>query len=143
MPEIMNVKNVSVIELYKGVPNPSSIARALKFPPKTVDSIIVRFKKTGQVDKKVESGRRRIVRTPALDEATRGRIKWNPIQSMRKMAKELNVGPTKVRRVVKYDLKAKTKIQLINESCKLRRLQRCKKLWSALKSGAPVILFSD
>ena len=49
---------------------------------------------------------------------------------MRKMARELKVGATTVRKVVKDHLKAKsrarTKKQLITESCKLKRLERCK-----------------
>ena len=143
----MNPKNLSVIELHKSGSKPINIARALNLAPTTVYSIIERFKKTGRVERKVGSGRRRFVRTPALVQAIRSRIKRNPIRSMRKMARELKVGATTVRKVVKDDLKAKsrarTKKQLITESCKLKRLVRCKKLRSALKKGAPVILFSD
>ena len=103
-----------MFELYKSGSKPTNIAKALNLAPTAVYSIVGRFKKTGQVERKVGSGRKRFVRTQALVQAIRGRIKRNPVRSMRKMARELNVGPTTVRRVVKDDLKAKSRARTKN-----------------------------
>lgn len=97
--------------------------------------------------RKSGSGRKRTVRTPALIQSIKKKVTRNPVRSMRKMAKEANVSEKTVRRVIKYDLKAKSRARvkrhLITDRIKEARLDRCKKLRSELKKRPAVILFTD
>lgn len=101
----------------------------------------------GNTSRKPGSGRPRSARTAALITSIKNKIAWNPIRSMRKMAKQANVSPSTIRRVVKLDLGAKsrsrTKRHLITKRIKSLRLQRCKKLLNKLKKEKHVILFTD
>jgi hypothetical protein len=60
------------------------------------------------VNQKPGSGRKPTVVTSQLANTLRCRIKRNPVQSMRGMAKELNVSEASIRRVFKYKLNARS-----------------------------------
>ena len=67
---------------------------------------------------------------------------------MRKIAKEAGVSEGTIRKIIKYNLKAKsrarTRRHLITDSIKASRLQRSKRLLNILKDRKkPKILFSD
>lgn len=99
------------------------------------------------VPRKPGSGRKRSVRTPALIQSIKMKVTRNPVRSMRKMAKQANVSEATVRRVVKYDLKGKSRARvkrhLITDRIKAARVERSKKLLSELKKRSVVILFTD
>ena len=65
---------------------------------------------------------------------------------MRQLAREAGVSENTVRQVVKLDLKAKSRVRerrhLVTERIRRLRVERCKKLVSALKKGQPVIFFT-
>lgn len=97
--------------------------------------------------RKPGQGRKRTVRTSKLIRSIKSKIRRNPVRSMRLMAREAGVSEKTVRRVVKFDLKAKSRVRerrhLITERIRRLRVERCKKLVSALKKGQPVIFFTD
>ena len=77
-------------------------------------------------------------------------VDTDPSQSMRSMARELDVSATLVRKIVKEDLRYKSyglrKGQFMSEATKLRRLEKAKKLLNRLKKPPTpniLIFFSD
>ena len=73
--------------------------------------------------KKHPGGCLRTVRIPALIKRFKSKIKINPIRSMRKMAREAGVSEDTIRKIIKDDLKAKsrarTRRHLIIDSIKV------------------------
>ena len=139
--------NQSIVDMFHAGMAIKDIADALKCVRSTVTRALNKFKETGSARRKPGSGRPRSVRTKALIKSVREKIRRQPVRSMRKMAKEAGVSDFTIRKVVKEDLKAKsrarTKRQLITRNQKEARLERSKKLLQILKRGMPVILFTD
>ena len=87
--------------------------------------------------RKSGQGRKRTVRTSKLIRSIKAKIRRNSLRSMRQLAREAGVSENTVRRVVKLNLKAKSRVRerrhLITERIRRPRVERCKKLVSALK----------
>jgi transposase len=137
----------AVIEHHQSGMTRKDIATSLKIHRSTVYRIIDKFKATGTIKRLSGQGRPRTVRTPAAIRAVRDRIRRNPVRSMRKVAKDLDISERTIRRIVKVNLGAKSRAriakQLISSDAKTKRLERAKKLLSRLKRGAQITLFSD
>ena len=62
----------------------------------------------------------RTTRTPALIKNIKSKIKSNPIRSMRKMAREAGESEGTIRKIIKDDLKAKSRARTSQAQSKLK-----------------------
>ena len=129
----MELERSAVIELFKNGKSQKEILKLLNLHNsrrKFVYRTIHRYKVTGCVVDRARSGRPRSVTTPALRKVVRERIRRNPRRSMRKMAKDLKISESSIRKVVKIDLGMhsfkRRKIHFLTEKVKAKRLERCK-----------------
>ncbi len=85
----------------------------------------------------VEFGSKRMARTPEVVDQLVQILDENPRQSMRQLAKDLEISPTSVRRAVKEDLGkhsyARPRRHIITPGARKRRKERCGKLINRLK----------
>ena len=143
----MKLMSEAIKELTESGIAPKEVAERLGVHRVTVYRAIKKFRLTGSAGRRPGQGRRRSVRTPTLIKAVKGRIKRNPIRSMRQMAKDLKVSERTIRRTIREDLGAKSRARttkhLISADAKVKRLERCRLLRNRLKKGKQVILFSD
>ena len=107
-----------------------------------------RFQETQSTEDRQRPGRPKSSRTPAAIKKIRDKIRKNPRQSMRKMAKEQGMSPRTMRRLVTGDLQMRPfKIQsrqLLGTATKAKRLARAKLLRKKLRDGTlRNIVFSD
>lgn len=90
--------------------------------------VLKRFRDTGDCRKQAQGGSKRTVRTPELIKVVRERIRRNPARSARKLAKELNVGPNNINRILHEDLGLrafkKRRIHGLTNAQKLKRTER-------------------
>lgn len=134
--------------LHAGV-SPTDIARQLQIARSTIYKIKKKLECGETLDRKPGSGRPRSARIKGVIKRVKQRIRANPVRSIRKMASDLDVSVTSMRRIVKSDLKmksrARVKVPLLTEAQKATRLQRSKVLINDMKHAAPgrTILFSD
>ena len=137
----------AVIKHYQSRMAHKDIAMALKIHRSTVYRIIDKFKATGSTQRQSGQGRPRSIRTPQAVKAVRDRIRRNPVRSLRKMSKDMEISTTTMRRIIKDDIGARSRAreakQLIARDAKDKRLERCRKLMNRLKRGAQIILYSD
>ena len=124
------------------------VMKKLNVCRKTVFNVMKRFNETGSTSSKPIPGRKRSVRTKRITEIVKKRMKRNPRRSMKKIAKDLKIPETTMRRVVKEDLGLKaSKMQrrhLISAASKQKRLDREKKMLEEIQNAADkVIIWSD
>lgn len=142
-------KTSSVPDLLHAGVSPTAIARQLGISRRSIYKIKKKMELTGTNERKAGSGRKRSARTKSVIDKVKSRLKRNPVRSMRKMAKELNISLTSVRRIVKEDLKMKSrarlKVPLLTTKQKKARMDRAKALLNNIKHAAPgrVMLFTD
>ena len=133
----MEARDKRIIDLFCAGTAVSDICQIIGVKKTTVYKVKKRFSDHGQLGRRPGSGGQATARTKRLIQSIRGKIQRNPVRSMRQMAKEASVSEATVRRIVKYDLKAKSRAILTRHSLpgdsKLTRLQRCKKILSILK----------
>ena len=122
----------AIIELFKSEKTHKEILKLLDFPinrRKFVYRTIQRYNETGVVDRS-RSSRPRSVTTPTLRKVIGERIRRNPRRSMRRMAKELKVSVSSVRKVVKIDFGMRSfkrkRIPFLTDKVQAKRLERCK-----------------
>ena len=96
----MSSKNKPIVDLGMNGYTPKDIAKMLNKPMSTVYTVIKHFQMTGCAKRKPGSGSKRSLFQ------VKGQISWNPLQSMRKMAKELSV--TTIRNKFRKDLNTNT-----------------------------------
>lgn len=142
-------KTHAVPELLRAGLTPTQIAKQLGISRCAVYKIKTKLRSTGTARRKPGSGRPRSARTKDIINKVKRRIKYNPVRSMTKMASEVNVSPSSVLRIIKKDLKmksrARVKVPLLTAAHREARVERSRKLLNSLKHGAAghVILFSD
>lgn len=142
-------KTDAVPELLRAGLTPTKIATQLGISRCAVYKIKQKLRSTGTATRKPGTGRPRSARTKDAINKIKRRIKSNPVRSMRKMAKEVNVGRSTVHRIVRKDLnmksRARVKVPLLTEAHREARLERSRKLLNSLKHRAAgcAILFSD
>ena len=142
-------KRAAIIQLHRAGHSNSKIMKLLKAPKLTVCDTILCFQELGTMEDRDRSGRPRSACTPAKIKALRERIQRNPKRSLRKTAKDMNIGHESVRTIVEQDLKMSPyKIrtrQLLTDLQKQKRKERAKILLNCLKGGTEKgeIVFSD
>lgn len=147
----MEFKRNSVIALYLAGKSQPAIVRELqhlKVNKVFVYRTIKRYNDTGSIAKRNNGGRRRNATSPEMVRKLKKRIVRNPKQSANKLAGQLNVSATSVRRMLKIDLELKPykiqKVQDLTPAQKKVRLQRARVLKALAASGdLPNIVFSD
>lgn len=143
----MSSKNELIINLLHVGKTPTEISEALHVNRVTVYKVKNKFNATGSVNRRPGSGRHRSVRTVGMVKSIRSKIRYNPVRSMRRMAREAGVSEKTIRRIVHEDLgaksRARTKKHLINGQTMVKRFQRSKVLLTVLKGGQLIIFFTD
>jgi transposase len=138
----------AIISKWQGGASVSTISRNLGVAKSTVSDTVKRFKELGHSGGRAVPGRPRSVSTSQLVEVVRGRFRRNSTVAVRKLARELPASATTIRRIVKdvlhlYPYKHR-RVQNMTPAQQDKRLDRCKKLRSLLKSGRVMqVLWSD
>ena len=142
--------NSAVEKLYRKGKSASEISKILKgsISRSGVFKAVKRIKETGSAQPRVRSTPERPVRTKKLIKNTREKLRRNPARSATKLAKEANVSPSTMRRLLNDDLKVKpykiTKRQLLSDITKKKRLERAKLLLQKILDGTqPPVLWTD
>ena len=92
----------AIIRLSASGKTPNQISNLLAVPLQTVRDAIKRYHVLGHFGDHVKSGRPATVCTAQVNkELLRSRIRRNPLRSMRKMARDLQISVSLVRKVVK------------------------------------------
>lgn len=142
-------KTSSIPDLLRAGLTPTAIAKQLEISRTTVYNVKNKLKIFGSIHRRPGSGSKRAARTPSLINKVKRRIQSNPSRSLRKMALELKTSLTTVRRIVKNDLKmksrAKVKVPLLTEKQKASRKERAQALLNNLKHAQAnrTIFFTD
>jgi inhibitor of nuclear factor kappa-B kinase subunit alpha len=144
----MDAKRELVVKLFLKNEPPRDIFKKLKVlgvNRRFIFRTIKRFKETGSWKISPKPGLKRSVRTPHAVKLVRERIRRNPNQSGRKMARQLGVSQSSMQRILKKDLGLtayrKQRVHGLTNKQKVARVQRCRNL---LKRHASCeILFSD
>lgn len=147
----MEFKRNSVIALYLAGKSQPTIVRELRHLNVNkvfVYRTIIRYNDTGSIAKRNNGGARRTVTSPEMVRKVKKRIQRNPKQSAEKLARDLNVSASSVRRMLKIDLQLKPykiqKVQDLTPAQKKLRLDRARALKALAASGdLPNIVFSD
>ena len=142
----MEKREAIVAALLAGKSN-KEVVEELKVSAKTVYNVKKCFEEGKGLGHQSGAGRPKSVSTPRLINAIKSRVARNPVQTMRGMARDLNVSEKTVRRIVKDKLKAKSFARnqkfLLTDRIKTTRLDRCKKILNQMKKKTPIILFTD
>ena len=94
----------AVIEFYKQVKRPVSIASMLKMPIQTIRDAIKRYNELGNLEDRSGRGRKRTARTPGNRITIRHRINRDSRRSIQKVSKSLKIDPKFVRTIHYKDL---------------------------------------
>ena len=128
----MQSKRDAVLLLKKQNFTVSNISKTVGLSRKGVYGILHRYESTGKTQPRSRSGRPRTISTPANINKLRLRIRRNPHQSLRKVAKEIRVSKTTLHRIAKNRLKVHAfkfrRGQHLSDDAKKTRLKRCRKL---------------
>ena len=141
----------TIIELCKSGHDNGKIRTLIgrdKVSKKVVWSTVKQFQETGQAVDRPRSGRPVTKRTDKAIKIISEKIWRNPNRSMRKMAKETDMSEFTVREIVKNYLKltvyCKTKLHLISDATRPKRLQRSRVLLKLLRDGmAGLVCWTD
>lgn len=148
---LMDVKRNAVIALHLAGASQTKILRELRhlaINRKFVYRTIKRYNESGSVNKRYGGGPKRTATSREMVRRVKAKIDRNPRRSGRKMAAELKISQTSMRKILKNELKVKPlKIQkahgLTPEQMKVR-VERSKSLKRLHESGLlPNIVFSD
>lgn len=150
--EWSNIENrIAVIALYKcGIERGRifDLLKLLKIKRDFVYRTVKLFVDTGGVYDRKKSGRPRTVRTPEAIGAVRSRINRKPVRKQKIMAREMNIAPRTMSRIIKQDLglgafKRQTG-QRLTVDLKKNRKAKSKRLLTLYGKGRyKKILFSD
>ena len=141
-------RRAAIIELHKNGHLNSEIVKSLKKNKMFVSRTISRFLDTGSIQDRSRKGRKRTVRTSTLRKNVKLRLSRNPVRSMRKLAKEMNIARESMRLLVRNELGMSSykfqKKQLLSVKNREKRLKRCRSLLGRFTGGLQnQILFSD
>ena len=133
-------KTLAVPEFLRAGLTPTQIAKQLGISRYAIYKIKNKLKSIGTDSRKPGSGRPRSARTKDIIRKVKQRIKRNPVRSMRKMATELHISRVSMQRLVKIDLKMKSrarlKVPLLTKVQQETRLHRFKALLNDIKHAA-------
>lgn len=144
-------KRAAIIKLYTSGKKATDIYKLLNqagINKWLILRTIKRFNELGSIEDREKSGRKRSVRTRKMIKNLRQRLLRNPLQKLKKLAKELNSSKSTVQRAIKNDLKLKAykryTCHSLNNGQKLRRAARCKQLLKRhTDEEVKSILFTD
>lgn len=143
------IRKIIIDKLRAGV-KAADVARQLNVSRKRVSVTKKLFETTGDIKKRYGGGPKRTKRTKAVVRAVKGKVERNPRRSIRKLAKEHNMGATTMRRLVKIDLGFKSRAIVTKSRISLeqkgKRLERARRILCWLKNGrnaGKVVIFSD
>lgn len=144
----MDTKRELIIDLYLKNTRPCEILKKLKHigvNERFIFRTIKRYKRTGTNEISQKHGPLPTVRTKKMIKRVRERIRRNPSQSGRLMARDLNISQTTFRTIVNQDLGLKAykkqRVHGLTEKQKLARVVRSKELLQ--RHADCEILFSD
>ncbi|XP_055633256.1 uncharacterized protein LOC129773638 [Toxorhynchites rutilus septentrionalis] len=144
----MDAKRELVISLFLKSFRPCDILKKLKplgINERFIFRTIKRYKETGSWKILPKPSRKRTVRSPEAIKRVRKRVRRNPAQSGRKMAKELGISQSTMKTILKDDLRLipykKQRVHGVTEKQKAGRVERCRQLLK--RHGGCKILFSD
>ena len=124
---------------WRLVDSPTEISKRFGIVRKTVYSAKNIYEATGDFKKTVKGGAPRKVHTKQLVQNTKKKIDRNPIHSIQKMAKDASVSNTTMRRVIRDDLKMKSRAkeqwQTLIEVNRAKRVTCCKSILNWMKSN--------
>ena len=125
-----------------------AVAKEVGTCRKAIYNVMKRHHENGTTSERPIPGRKRSVLTSNITEVVKKRMARNPRRSLRKMAKEMHISQTSLRRLVKERLRMKaykmSKRHMISESSKKKRLDRATKMLKEMKSaGQKAFIWSD
>lgn len=141
-------KRSAAIILHLEGKSQAQIRNILNMPKSTVQSIISRYQELGTILDRPRTGRPKTSKSTFVVNKVRKRITRNPNQSLRKMAKSLNINRESIRLIVKdklgrYPYKL-SKAHMLTEDMKENRLQKARKMKRYAAAGREKsILFTD
>lgn len=147
----INSKRQAVLALHLNGKSNQQIVRdlqALNVNKSFVSRTIKRFRDTGSVNKRYGGGRKPTAVTPRNVQRVRKRLVRNPRRSAKKLATEIDISRTSLRRIMKYKLKVKAykiqKVHMLTPKQKKVRLDRAKRLKEMADRGElENLVFSD
>jgi inhibitor of nuclear factor kappa-B kinase subunit alpha len=133
----LKVRRAAVVSLHlegKTSKQISNLLKKQKVNRKFIYRTVKRYKETKSIEDRKRSGRPVTVCTKRMVNIVRLRIRRNPRQSMRNLAKKLNVKKTSLHRLMKNKLGLKAyklrRRQGLTKKTIVKRLERCKALLS-------------
>mgnify|MGYP001948372935 CR=1 FL=1 len=141
----INKRSAAIILHLEGK-SQAQIRNILNMPKSTVQSIISRYQELGTILDRPRTGRPKTSKSTFVVNKVRKRITRNPNQSLRKMAKSLNINRESIRLIVKdklgrYPYKL-SKAHMLTEDMKENRLQKARKLAEKSQSYSRMRKFS-
>ncbi|EYC04280.1 hypothetical protein Y032_0089g2326 [Ancylostoma ceylanicum] len=82
----------------------AQIVKMLSLPRRTVQDKVRRFRELGNTEDRKGRGRPTTATGPRIVKVVRSRLDRNPKRSMRKMAKEVGIGRSSMRKIVREKL---------------------------------------
>lgn len=145
---VSEVDRATIVRLSEMGRSQAEIVRITGIPLSTIQYSLRRFRQTGQTKDRPRSGRPKTASSPNMVKRIREKIRYDAKRSMRKMAKELNIGVSSVRRIVKKGLGLLPikfqKTHALTDKMKATRLQRCKELRKRFSAAdTQDIVFTD
>ena len=141
-------KRDQIVALKKCRLHGPAVAKEVGTCRKTIYNVMKRYSESGTTSDRPITGRKRSVLIPSVVYAIQKRVARNPRRSMRKMAREMHISQTSLRRLVKDRLGMKaykmSKRHTISECSKNKRLNKAKKMLEMMKSaGQKTCIWSD
>ncbi|QQP39118.1 Transposable element tcb2 transposase [Caligus rogercresseyi] len=141
-------KRSAVIELHRAGRSAQEIISLLKYPSRTVYTIINRYKATGMSSRSKHSPRSDRKRNPRFLAGLRKSINAFPTKSMSALAKDHSVHRSTIFRAIKHDLGYKSYVMkvrhLLTDKMKATREAKCRKILISLKNtGGHLRFFCD
>ena len=138
----------AIVKLFAQGKKKSEISELLNVPETTVRRAIKRHQDTGSNEDRLRSGRPNTSNTAVNRRKINRRITRNPSWSTRKLANTVGISLRSVQRILNNNLQLKSyklhEAQLLTDSMKATRLERCKSLKRRFASNRHrSILFSD
>ena len=106
---IMKKLRAKIVERMEAGDSPTEISKRFGIACKTVYSAKNIYEATGDFKKRVKGGAQRKVRTKQLVQSTKKKIDRNPTRSIWRMATDASMFNTTMRRVIRDDLKMKSR----------------------------------
>ena len=132
-------KREAIVNLHRASKSNSAVSKSLCVTRSTVWKAVKRFNERGDFCDRQRSGRPRSQRHASMTKAIRERIRRNPRRTIRKMAKDTEMSPRTMRRLIHEDLRMSSftlqKWQSLSMTVKQKRLERSKILLNELKRG--------